>query len=192
MSMFMQNITSYQLLTFYKFVDITNPEEQVRLHKQFCEDIGIKGRIYIGEEGISATMTCNTGQLQAYTLFLAGNPYFNDLLDEVYTKATDVDGHQFDKMIVKYREEIVALGKKVSQAQIDHANKVLSIQEFKKIIDEQHDDWAILDMRNDYEWQLGHFKGAIPAGTINFREVQDLIQKYREKLKDKKVLMYCT
>jgi UPF0176 protein len=56
----MQNSTSYRLLTFYKFVDITDPLEEVATHKQFCEDIGMKGRVYIGEEGISATMTCNT------------------------------------------------------------------------------------------------------------------------------------
>jgi UPF0176 protein len=47
-------------------------------------------------------------------------------------------------------------------------------------------------MRNDYERQLGHFKGAIPAGTLNFREVHELVEKYKEKFKDKKVVMYCT
>jgi UPF0176 protein len=62
----------------------------------------------------------------------------------------------------------------------------------KRIIDDQDDEWAILDMRNDYERKLGHFKGAIPAGTVNFREVQDLIDTYKERLVGKKVLMYCT
>jgi UPF0176 protein len=66
------------------------------------------------------------------------------------------------------------------------------VDELKRIIDEQDEEWAILDMRNDYERQLWHFKWAIPAGTVNFREVQELIATYKEKLKDKKVLMYCT
>lgn len=188
----MRHQTQFWLLTFYKFVDITDPQEQVALHKQFCEDIGMKWRIYIGEEWISATMTCNTWQLQAYKLFLLQNTYFSDLIDQIDEKITYVDEHQFDKMIVKYREEIVALGKKVTQAQIDHANKILSIDDFKRILDEENEDWAILDMRNDYEWKLWHFKWAIPAWTVNFREVQDLIDAYKEKLKDKKVLMYCT
>lgn len=95
-------------------------------------------------------------------------------------------------MIVRYREEIVALGKKVSSDQIQQADKQISIKELKRIIEEEDNERAILDMRNDYEWELGHFKGALPAGTINFREVQDLIKKYKEKLKDKKVVMYCT
>jgi UPF0176 protein len=188
----MQHKTSYQLLTFYKFVNIADLLQEVKAHKSFCTDIGMKGRIYLSEEGISATMTCNRGQLIAYRAFVAANPYFADLLEEIDQKATDVDEHMFDKMIVKYREEIVTLGQVVTAEQVADANKVLSVDDFKDVMDKEPDDWAILDMRNDYEWQLGHFKGAIPAGTVNFREVQELIVKYKEKLKDKKVLMYCT
>lgn len=47
-------------------------------------------------------------------------------------------------------------------------------------------------MRNTYEYKLGHFKGALPAGTVNFREMKELIAKYREKFQGKKVVMYCT
>ena len=98
----------------------------------------------------------------------------------------------FDKCIVKYRAEIVALGQTVTQERIEQADKQISIEEFKRIIDEQDEDWAILDMRNDYEWALGHFKGAIPAGTVTFKEVQDRVRHYKKKLAGKKVVMYCT
>ena len=188
----MQHTPSFQLLTFYKFIDISHPLEEVKKHKIFCEDIWMKGRVYIGEEGISATMTCNEGQLDAYMLFLEKNPYFNDLEEEIRIKATTVDAHQFEKMIVRYREEIVALWKTVTSEQIKEADKQISVQELKRIIEEEDNERAILDMRNDYERQLWHFKWALPAGTVNFREVQDLIKKYKEKLKDKKVVMYCT
>ncbi len=181
----------YQLLTFYKFVDISDPHEEVMRHKEFLVDIGMKGRIYIGEEGISATVTGNTGQIQAYKRYLAHSPYFQDIPD-IDQKATLVDNHQFEKMIVKYRPEIVALGVKVTAQQVKTADRQLGINEFKRIIEKQDASWAILDMRNDYERQLGHFKWAIPAGTVNFREVPDLLEKYKEKLQDKKVLMYCT
>lgn len=187
----MQHSTTYSLLTFYKFIDITHPEQEVADHKQFCVDIGMKGRIYIGEEWISATVTGNVGQVQAYKMYLAKNQYFCDIND-IDIKATPVENHEFDKMIVKYREEIVALGKKVSEKQVQAADKQISPEKLKRIIDEQDEERAILDMRNDYEWQLGHFKNAIPAGTIHFREVQDLIKKYKKKLAGKKVLMYCT
>jgi UPF0176 protein len=61
-------------------------------------------------------------------------------------------------MIVKYRPEIVALGAKVTAEQVQTADRQLSVDEFKRIIEEQDEERAILDMRNDYEWQLGHFK----------------------------------
>ncbi len=47
-------------------------------------------------------------------------------------------------------------------------------------------------MRNDYEYRLGHFKGAIPAGTVNFREVPQLLERYKEKAQGKKIVWYCT
>lgn len=187
----MNHTTSYSLLTFYKFVDIANPIEEVENHKQFCTDIGMMWRIYIGEEWISSTVSGNIWQISAYKMYLASNKHFQDIPD-IDLKATDVEWHQFDKMIVRYREEIVALGKRVSAEQVKLADKQISIEELKRIIEEQDEEWAILDMRNDYEWQLGHFKWAIPAWTINFREVQDLIAKYKEKLAWKKVVMYCT
>jgi len=187
----MYHTTQYKLLTYYKFVDITDAENQIALHKQFCTDIWMMWRVYIGEEWISATLTGNLWQIEAYKYFLKDNTYFNDI-DDIDIKATHVDWHQFGKMIVRYRSEIVALWKTVSEEQVKEADKQISPEELKRIIDEQDDDWAILDMRNDYEWQLGHFKNAIPAGTVNFREVQDLIKKYKEKLGDKKVVMYCT
>ena len=187
----MNHTTKYQLLTFYAFVDIADAHEQVALHKQFCADIGMKGRVYIGEEGISSTVTGNTWQIQAYKLFLSSSQYFKAIPD-IDLKATDVDSHQFEKMIVRYRSEIVALGKTVTADQVRESDKQITVDELKRIIDEGDDERAILDMRNDYEWQLGHFKGAIPAGTVNFREVQEMIKKYKEKLQDKKVVMYCT
>lgn len=187
----MQHTTTYQLLTFYTFVDIADPQDQVVLHKQFCEDIGMMGRVYIGEEGISSTISGNTWQIMAYKMFLAQNTYFTDIPD-IDIKATDVDNHQFEKMIVKYRPEIVALGKQVTADQVRSSDKQITIDEMKRIIDDWDEEWEILDMRNDYERQLWHFKGAIPAGTNNFREVQDLITRYKEKLQDKKVVMYCT
>lgn len=187
----MQHKPSYTLLTFYSFVDIQDPHHEVQLHKMFCTDIGMKGRIYIGQEGISATMTCNEWQLHAYKLFLRQHPLFNAIPD-IDTKATTVDTHQFDKMIVKYREEIVALGKTVTAEQVRLADKQISIDEFKRILDKEDNERAILDMRNDYERQLGHFKNALPAGTVNFKEVPDLLKKYKNQLQDKKVVMYCT
>lgn len=102
--------TSFELLTFYHFVDI--PENEVKSvvadHLSFCHDIGLKGRIYIGTEGISSTVSGNLGQCRAYRLYLENSKYFKGIAD-IDTKSTIVDGHQFAKMTVKSRNEIVVL-----------------------------------------------------------------------------------
>jgi UPF0176 protein len=190
----MRHIERFSLLTFYKFVNI--PEVEVpRLVKeqwQFCHDIGLKGRVYLGVEGISSTVTGNEGQLWAYRQYLESISYFQNI-EDIDTKATPVDGHQFAKMVVKERKEIVTLGEQVNAEDVKKFKKEVSIDEFKKIVDSGNtDDYMILDMRNDYEYRLGHFKNAVPAGTTNFREVPKLIEKYKEQAQGKKIIWYCT
>lgn len=188
----MHHRTHYHLITFYKFVDIANPLSEVKTHLNFCTDIGMKGRIYIWEEGISATATCNDWQLNAYKAFLKNNPYFNDVEEQIDTKSSPVDKHMFTKMIVKYRQEIVALWTTITQEAYERSLQELTDEELKEVIDNNNQDRVILDMRNSYEYKLGHFKNAIPAGTINFREVENLMEDYKKQFEDKKVLMYCT
>jgi hypothetical protein len=98
----------FQLLTFYKFVDIPESELDAvaQEHLDFTRDIGLHGRVYIGTEGISSTVTGNLGQCWAYRAFLQKSKYFQDITD-IDTKATPVTGHQFPRMSVKIRNEIV-------------------------------------------------------------------------------------
>jgi len=181
----------YTLLTFYKFVDIADATEVVAEHREFCIDIGLRGRIFIGEEGISATLTGRAGQIKAYKLYLDSIPYFRDIPD-IDDKSCKVDTHKFNKMIVRYRKEIVALGKTYDAEQIRNAAHKISVDDFKQILESNDNSHVILDMRNDYEYKLGHFKNAIPAGTIQFREVPQLVEKYKIEFGDKPIVMYCT
>ncbi len=151
---------SYTLLTFYKFIDI--PEEELEKvaqeHLDMTRDLGLKGRVYIGTEGISSTVTGNAGQCWAYRQFLETSIYFSNIPD-IDIKATSVPGHEFARMSVKIRNEIVTMGAKVTQAEVEKYRKELTPEQFKKIIDEDKtDEYLILDMRNDYEYRLGHFK----------------------------------
>ncbi len=187
----MRHKTQYTLLTFYKFIDIPDPILEVQIHLQLCTDIGMKGRIYIGEEWISATVSCNTGQLMIYKNFLHTSKYFQNIPD-IDIKARAIKTHAFEKMIVKYRKEIVALGITVNEEDVAKSYQKISIDDFKKIIESDNSEYEILDMRNSYEYNLGHFKKALPAATINFKEVKALTKKYMHKFENKKVIMYCT
>lgn len=183
--------SKYTLLTFYKFVNISDPHEQVADHLRFCVDIGLRGRIYIGEEGISATLTGNEGQIKAYRLYLDSIPYFKEI-DDIDVKATEVEGHQFVKMIVRYRKEIVSLGFVCKAEDVEKSKVKMPIEKFKEVMDKEDDSYVILDMRNNYEYKLGHFKNAIPAGTVSFKDLEKVLDDYRKRFTDKKLIMYCT
>ncbi len=173
-------------------MDVENPERECKQHLKFTKDIGMKGRIYIGTEGISSTVTGNEGQIMAYKLYLAHHPLWKDIAD-LDIKASPTDRHQFPRMQVKVRDEIVALGKKYAAEEIEVAGNRMSIEDFKEILDEgKIDDYIVLDMRNNHEYKLGHFKNAIPANTMNFRELEEKIEDYKKEFGDKKVISYCT
>lgn len=182
----------FTLLTFYTFVDVKNPEEEVLDHLKFTKDIGMKGRIYIGTEGISSTVTGNEGQIQAYKLYLRNHPLWKDIND-IESKSSPVDGHLFPRMQVKMRDEIVSLWAKYSAQEIEQAGNRMQIEEFKDILDNGNiDDYVVLDMRNNHEYQLGHFKNSIPADTLTFKELENKIEEYREEFGEKKIISYCT
>jgi UPF0176 protein len=183
----------YTLLTFYKFVDIPESEldSVAQEHLDFTRDIGLKWRVYIGTEGISSTVTGNQWQCWAYREFLQKSKYFTDIPD-IDAKSTPVGDHEFPRMSVKIRDEIVTLGEKVRAKDVEKYHKEITVEEFQKVLEEKPDEYAILDMRNDYEYRLGHFRWAIPAGTDNFREVPKLLEKYKREFTWRKVVFYCT
>ncbi len=188
----MKHIEEFRLLTFYKFVDVADPEKECEQHLMFTKDIGMKGRVYIGTEGISSTVTWNQGQIRAYKLYLDSHPLWKDIPD-IESKSSPTDWHQFTRMQVKVRDEIVALGKKYSSSEVESAGNRMDIAKFKEIIDSGNmDDYIILDMRNNHEYKLGHFKNAIPANTLTFRELEEKIEEYKKDFWDKKVISYCT
>lgn len=182
----------FTLLTFYKFVNVADPKKEVEDHLRFCKDIWMKWRIYIGTEWISSTVTCNEGQLMAYKLYLNNHKLFNNP-EDLEIKSSRVDWHKFPRMAVKYREEIVALWKKYSKEEIENAGNRMSIEAFKNLLDNWDiNDYIVLDMRNNHEYKLWHFKNAIPANTLTFRELEKEIEAYKKQFWDKKVISYCT
>jgi len=85
-------------------------------------------------------------------------------------------------MQVKVREEIVSLGKKYTKQEIEAAGNRMKIEEFKQLLDHGNiDDYIVLDMRNNHEYQLGHFKNAIPADTLTFNQLEDKIEEYKKE-----------
>lgn len=175
--------STISVLLYYKFVDIKDPAFEVMQHKLVCAGIGLKGRILIAEEGINGTVAGTRAQLKQYTDYMDAHPLFKDIV----FKRSFAGKMPFPKLIVKRRPEIVTLGKQVD---LKKTGKYLSPEEFHKML-ETEKDIAVVDMRNNYEYEVGRFEGAIQPDTTKFYELPKKVKNLKVDPK-KKVLTYCT
>lgn len=177
---------AYRVLLFYKFVRIEDPAAFTAEHLQYCKELGIKGRILIAAEGINGTLSGTVEQTEKYMNDLRANPLFADIV----FKIDEAEGHVFKKMFVRHKKELVTF--RVDQ-ELDPnviSGKRLSPVEFYEQL--QRDDVIVLDGRNDYEYDIGHFRGAIRPDIESFREFPEWIRQNLSEYKDKKILTYCT
>ena len=176
----------YRVLLYYKYEPIENPEAFRDEHLEFCKSIGLRGRILVGTEGINGTVSGTIAQTERYKEYLHSLPGFED----VWFKEDEADDYAHKKMHVRAREEIVSLKLDDDINPDEITGEYLKPQQFKEaILDE---DTIVLDTRNDYEYDLGHFKGALRPEIRNFRDLPDWVKDNKEKFMDKKVVVYCT
>jgi UPF0176 protein len=183
------------IIIFYKYTRVDDPTGFVAWVRNECEKIGIFGRILIAHEGINGTVEGTTEQIAAFEAQLHaqdGSAGTFGNFSDVWFKASPGTGTAFKKLKVKARSEIVATGLSAHE-DIDPSKVTgthIEPKELKSWI-ENGDDFAIVDMRNDYEFAVGHFAGSIDPGMGNFRDLKTVVPKL-EHLKGKKVLTVCT
>lgn len=181
-----QDQLQYNILLFYKFVTIPDPEQFTADHLQYCKDLGVKGRIIVAEEGINGTVSGTVAQTEQYISDFRANPMFADMIFKIDAS----DEHAFKKMFVRHKKELVTFRyeKELDPNQI--SGKRLSPVEFHEQL--QEEDVVVIDGRNDYEYEIGHFRNAIRPDVESFREFPQWIRENLSQYKDKKVLTYCT
>jgi UPF0176 protein len=172
----------YDVIAYYYFGDIQNPHEEVRLHKKFFEGRDITSRIYISEEGINGQMSALRSDGQAYIEWMQSRSQFKD----IHFKIHPYHEQAFPRCTVKYRKKLVAIDSDVKASEGgDH----MSPEEWEKML-ESGKDFHLLDIRNDYEWAVGHFEGAELPPCETFRQFADYADTIEDRTKP--VLMYCT
>ncbi|VEU83229.1 rhodanese-related sulfurtransferase [Acholeplasma hippikon] len=181
----MENL-EYRVLLFYKYVTIENPEKTVEEHLKFCKEIGVLGRILIAKEGINGTLSGTVEQTNKYIEYMKNHPLFNN----IFFKIDAVDGHAFKKMHVRVKKELVNLSLEEDLNPLELTGKHLTAKEWYEAM--QDPNTVIIDARNDYEYDLGHFRGAIKPEIRNFRELPQWVKQNKEKFEGKKILTYCT
>ncbi|WP_342510802.1 rhodanese-related sulfurtransferase [Sporosarcina sp. FSL K6-1522] len=177
---------TYRVLLYYKYVPVADPETFAAEHLKACKEIGLKGRILVGTEGINGTCSGTIEQTDAYMNLLKQDERFADMV----IKIDEADGHAFKKMHVRARQEIVNLSLEEDINPNELTGKRLSPEEWFKQM--QEEDTVIIDARNDYEFDLGHFRGAVRPDIENFRDLPQWMRDNKEQFEGKKILTYCT
>nr|WP_145404829.1 rhodanese-related sulfurtransferase [Paenibacillus xylanexedens] len=178
--------SAYRVLLYYKFVKIEDPETFTQEHLQYCKDLGVKGRILIASEGINGTVSGTPEQTEQYMKDMHANPLFKDMV----FKIDDVEEHAFKKIFVRHKAELVTFRVDEELDPNEISGKRLSPKEFHEHL--QRDDVIVIDGRNDYEYEIGHFRGAIRPDVESFREFPEWIRENLGDMKDKKIITYCT
>ena len=177
---------NYQVLLYYNYTTIADPEEFAKDHLAFCKALNLKGRILVAHEGINGTLSGTIEDTEKYMEAMKADARFSD----TFFKIDPSEGHAFKKMFVRARPELVSLKLEEDVDPKEITGAYLSPKEFKEaILDE---DTVVIDARNDYEYDLGHFRGAVRPDIRSFRELPEWMQAHKEEFMEKRVVTYCT
>jgi UPF0176 protein len=186
----MFNSREYTVLLFYKYTDIENPDALMKQQKAWCEELELTGRTIIANEGINSTLEGMSENIKEYISRMSTKSEFKD----IHWKKSPGTGATFPKISIKVRDEIVSTHLE-SKTDIGPHRKVtgkyITPIELHTLINST-EEFYIVDMRNDYEFQVGHFEGSIMFQNMsNFRDLPKVIGEISH-LKDKKIVTVCT
>lgn len=174
-------------ISFYCYFRISEPQAfRDELYRNLTE-LGVLGRIYLAEEGINAQISLPTANLEKFRSYL----YSYEPLDGLRLNiAVDDDGKSFYVLDVKVRNKIVADGIEDPHFDMSRKGKYVDAERFNQLTD--NPDTIVVDMRNHYEYEVGHFEKAIEVPSDTFREQLPMAVDMMADKKDKTIIMYCT
>jgi len=176
--------SNHQVLLYYKYVFIENPEEISREQRTLCEALNLKGRIIIAKEGINGTIEGLGKNTKKYMAFMQKSSLFKD----IKFKKSSGTGTAFSKLIVRVRPEVVTARVPLNPNRI--SGKYVTAEKLHQWIISKKEIY-IVDMRNDYEYSSGHFENFIPSGIHNFYDLPDVLPRLKY-LKNKTIVTVCT
>ncbi len=174
----------YQVLLYYCYTPLEKPEEFREEHHRFCLELDLRGRIIVAAEGLNGTVSGTVENCARYMAAVKADPRFAAL----EFKIDEVPAHTFQKLHVRVKPEIVHSSLRHVRPH-EKTGQHLSPEEFKALKD--RDDVVVVDVRSDYEYNLGRFKNAVMLDMENFRDFPERVERLKE-FKDKKILTYCT
>ena len=176
---------STQVAALYRFVRLEGYENLRGPLLAFCEARGIRGTLLLAEEGINGTIAGTAQAISEVLAYLKKDERLADL-ECKFSYNTD---RPFLRMKVKLKKEIVTMGRPgIDPNQC--VGRYASPEQWNTLVDDP--ECLVIDTRNDYEVEIGTFKGAINPNTTSFREFPEWVEKNLDPSKHKKVAMFCT
>lgn len=183
----MQETEKRVTISFYNYFTIEDPAlYRDEMYKQL-DPLHVFGRIYIAREGINAQISVPESRFEDFKNYIHSLPEFKQLRLNI---AVDDDGKSFFVLKIKVRDKIVADGLEDPTFNPSNTGKYLKASEFNSLVKNQ--DVVLVDMRNHYEYEVGHFKNAIEVPSDTFREQLPMAVDMLKEDKNKTIVMYCT
>lgn len=174
-------------ISFYQYHHISNPGEfRDELYKGL-NPLNVFGRIYAASEGVNAQVSVPESNYEAFKKFLYSYSFLNSIRLNI---AIDDDGKSFWVLKIKVREKIVADGITDPRFNMERKGKYVNAAQMNELM--QDKNTIVVDMRNHYEYEVGHFVNAIEVSSDTFREQLPLAADMLKDKKDKNIIMYCT
>jgi len=174
-------------ISFYKYFPIQNPQEfRDHLYKHLY-NLKVFGRIYVAKEGINAQASVPQSNFEALKNFLYSIEQLNGIRLNV---AVDDDGKSFWVLRVKVRDKIVADGIDDPFFSMNNNGKYVNAEKMNELLKDS--STLVVDFRNHYEYEVGHFENAIEIPSDTFREQLPMAADMLKDKADKNIIMYCT
>lgn len=182
-----QDPTPRTTISFYCYFKIEDPAVfRNELYKSL-KDLGVFGRIYLAHEGINAQISVPTEKINSFREFLSSIEPLKDLR---LNMAVDEKDKSFYVLDVKVRNKIVSDGIEDPEFDMSHKGKYVNAEQFNLLSNDP--GTVIIDMRNHYEYEVGHFEKAIEIPSDTFREQLPMAADMMKESSNKNIIMYCT
>lgn len=174
-------------ISFYQYHHIQNPQEFRDSLYKGMHPLKVFGRIYVAKEGINAQLSVPSSNFEVLKQFLYSYDFLNRIRLNI---AVDDDGKSFWVLKIKVRDKIVADGITDPAFDMDNKGKYVNAEQMNQLL--QDPATIVVDMRNHYEYEVGHFETAIEVPSDTFREQLPMAVDMLKDKKDKNIIMYCT
>ena len=183
----MEETEARTTISFYNYFPIQNPQEFRDYLYKNLNAIQVFGRIYVAKEGINAQISVPNSLLENFKLFLNT---IDGLQATRLNIAIDDDGKSFWVLKIKVRDKVVADGIEDPDFSMQNKGKYVDAKQMNQLL--QNNDTVVIDMRNHYEYEVGHFTNALEIPSDTFRDQLPMAVDMMKGKEDKNIIMYCT